>query len=57
MYVQHWFTIRNNGTGGSFALLKCNCKSKLTMDIKLAIEKTEMDREVSLRIAMRGCIM
>jgi hypothetical protein len=46
----------NNGTGGSFALVRCNCNNKLTMLMKLAIENTEMEREVSFKIARRGCV-
>jgi len=53
---QHCFAIMNNGTGGSFALVKCNCNNRLTMLMKLAMEKTEIDKEVSLRIASRGCV-
>lgn len=56
-YSQHCFAIMNNGTGGSFALVKCNCSSRLTMLMKLAMEKTDMEREVSFRIAKRGCII
>jgi hypothetical protein len=35
---------------------KCSCSNKLTMLMKLAIEKTDMDREVSFRMASRGCV-
>jgi len=38
------------------ALVKCSCNNRLTMLMKLAIENTEMDRDVSLRIASRGCV-
>jgi len=48
--------IEKRGTGGSFALVRCSWSSKLTMLIKLANEKTVMEREVSLRIARRGCV-
>jgi hypothetical protein len=56
-YSQHCFAIMNNGTGGSFALVKCNCSSRLTMLMKLAMEKTDMERDVSFRIANRGCMI
>jgi len=45
---------RNNGTGGSLALVRCNCSNKVTMLMKLAIENTEIDSEVSFNIASRG---
>jgi len=54
---QHSFAISNKGTGGSFARAKCSCNNKLTMLTKLAIEKTEMERDVSLSMARRGWVM
>jgi hypothetical protein len=54
IHSQHCLAIINNGTGGSFALVICSWSSKLTMLMKLAIEKTEMERDVSLRMDRRG---
>lgn len=56
-YPQHFPAIKNNGTGGSFALVKCNCSNRLTMLMKLAIENTDIEREVSFNMANRGCVM
>jgi len=55
-HSQHCLAIKNSGTGGSFNLVRCSCSSKLTMLMKLAIEKTDIDSEVSFRIASRGCV-
>ena len=55
-YSQHSFAITNSGTGGSFSLVKCNCNSRLTILMKLAIEKTDIESEVSFSIARRGCV-
>lgn len=38
----------NKGTGGSSNLVKCNCNNKETMLVKLAMENTLIDAEVSL---------
>jgi len=47
----------NSGTGGSFEIVKCNCSNRLTMLMKLAMENTDIEREVSFRIANRGCVI
>jgi hypothetical protein len=39
------------------ALVRCNCSNKLTMLMKLAMENTDIEREVSFRIANRGCVI
>lgn len=36
--------------------MRCSCSSKVIMLMKLAIENTEMDRDVSLRITRRGWV-
>ncbi len=56
VYSQICFAMAKMGTGGSFARVKCNCKSKQHMLMKLAMENTESEREVSFKIARRGCI-
>lgn len=48
--------ISNSGTGGSLFRVRCNWNSKLTTLMKLAMEKTEMERDVSFKIARRGCV-
>lgn len=53
---QTCLAIMNSGTGGSFALDKCNCKSKETMLMKLAIENTLKDADVSFRIFIFRCV-
>lgn len=55
-HSQILLAIKNNGTGGSFALVRCSCNSRLTMLMKLAIENTDMDSDVSFKIARRGCV-
>jgi hypothetical protein len=54
--AQLCLAIEKKGTAGSSSLVRCNCKSKLNMLMKLTIEKMEIDKEVSLRIARRGCV-
>jgi hypothetical protein len=47
---------KNNGTGGSFVLVIWSCRSNETMLMKLAIEKTLMDAEVSFRMLILRCV-
>jgi hypothetical protein len=56
-HSQHWFAIKNIGTGGLLSLAKCNWINKVAILMKLAMEKTEIESEVSLRIARRGWVM
>jgi hypothetical protein len=49
-------TSRNKGTGGSFARVRWSWSRRLTMLMKEAILKTEMERLVSLRIERRGWV-
>jgi len=53
-HSQHWFAIKHIGTGGLLSLAKCNWINKVAILMKLAMEKTEIESEVSLRIARRG---
>lgn len=42
-----------NGVENSY---RCSCNNRLTMLMKLAIENTDIDKEVSFNIASRGCV-
>jgi hypothetical protein len=43
--------------GGLLSLDRCNWINKVAMLMKLAMEKTDIECEVSLRIARRGWVM
>jgi hypothetical protein len=46
----------NKGTGGSFARVRWSWRSRETIEMKEAMLKTEIERDVSFRIERRGCV-
>ncbi len=55
-FSAHHFTNMNKGTGGSFARVRWSWRSRETIEMKEAMLKTEIERDVSFRIERRGCV-
>jgi hypothetical protein len=47
---QALFANMNSGTGGSLARVRCSWSRRETMEMNEAMEKTEMEADVSLRM-------